>query len=396
MSVKPANSDRAWLPIALGMFIIAAGANAYAPMLQVYRISSQLSEHIVTFLLGAYVLGLIPALLIAGPLSDQLGRRRFMRIAFVASLAASALLGAAALIDVPARIALLTLGRFVCGISVGCVMASGAAWLKEVSTGPAAVAARRATVATSAGFGLGPLFSGAIAQWLPWNMLLPWAVHFVCAAVIAVLAWHTPEAAREAKERSSFRLPPAAFTPRFLWSVAAWAPWAFGCATTSFATLAGLTADKTTHRIAYVGLIAAVTMLSGVFIQPLVSKLGDGFVPPAVLGLGLAFVGMLVAWHIAHSVGLGWMFVAAVFLGCSYGTMMVSGLREVERIAPPGDLGALISVFYSLTYVGFFAPFVLSILGPAFGYSNIFLFGAAVIVVSVFPVTYVIKSHSPR
>ncbi|MDU0479420.1 MFS transporter [Staphylococcus chromogenes] len=385
-----------WVPIALGMFIIAFGANAFAPMLLVYRTHSGLSEQTVTFLLGTYVLGLIPALLIAGPLSDHLGRRRFMRIAFLASLAASFLFSIAPLVDALLHITVLALARFTCGIAVGCVMASGAAWLREASSAPATIAARRATVATSAGFGLGPLLSGLIAQFLPAPLLLPWLMHLAGVLAIGALAWNAPETIRAVNTRVRRRgLPPAAFTARFLWSVAAWAPWAFGCATTSFATLATLSAHSITHKVAYTGAVAALTMLSGVAIQPLTTRLGSGFVPPAVVGLAMAFMGMVLGWIIAITGSPAWMIPGAIDLGCSYGIMMVSGLREVETIAPSADLGALIGVFYALTYVGFFAPFVLSLVGPVFGFPRVFLFGALVIAISVFPVTHVIRKHQP-
>lgn len=387
------------MPIALGMCIIACGANGFAPMLQVYRQFSGLSDTTVTFLLGAYALGLIPALLIAGPLSDSIGRRTLMRPALVVSALASAIIALAANLHGAGQIALLGLGRFICGAAVGLVMASGAAWLREISTAPAAVSARRATIATSAGFGLGPLISGCIAQWLPGPMLTYWLLHILGTALIAVAAWRTPETVTPSLHdaRPRFTLPKTAGSTRFLLSVAAWAPWAFGCATTSFATLAGLTDADIEHKIAWAGAIAALTMLSGVAIQPVASRLGrDSYVPPAVVGLGCAFVGMLLAWQIARTASPWWLIPGAIMLGSSYGIMMVSGLREVEAMAPKLELGGLIGVFYSLTYVGFFAPFVLSVAGPRLGYPPVFLFGALVIILSIYPVTSVIRRYQPE
>ncbi|MDN6259571.1 MAG: MFS transporter, partial [Corynebacterium sp.] len=73
----------------------------------------------------------------------------------------------------------------------------------------------------------------------------------------------------------------------------------------------------------------------------------------------------------------------AVVLGTAYGIMMVSGLREVQRIAGPGELGSLTAVFYALTYLGFFMPFVVSLIAPTVGYVPVFCVGAAVCAVSV-------------
>ena len=136
-------------------------------------------------------------------------------------------------------------------------------------------------------------------------------------------------------------------------------------------------------------MIAAVTMLTGVLIQPVASRFGSDLVPPAVLGLALVIAGMLASAAVAATRLPHLVIPAAILLGASYGIMMVSGLREVRAIAPPEDLGAATGVFYSLTYVGFFAPFVMSVVGPVIGYQTVFLIGAVVAAASIIPVTRV-------
>ena len=87
------------------------------------------------------------------------------------------------------------------------------------------------------------------------------------------------------------------------------------------------------------------------------------------------------------------MYPAAVLLGAAYGIMMVSGLREVRRIAPARELGAATAVFYSLTYVGFFAPLALSYLGPAVGYPTMFAIGALIAAASIAPVVRIARGR---
>lgn len=86
------------------------------------------------------------------------------------------------------------------------------------------------------------------------------------------------------------------------------------------------------------------------------------------------------------------LFPAALALGAAYGVMMVSGLREVQIIAPPAELGAATAIYYSLTYVGFFAPFVISFAAPKFGFVPVFIFGAIIALVSTYPVAKVAQS----
>ncbi|QGU03182.1 Major Facilitator Superfamily protein [Corynebacterium kalinowskii] len=380
-----------WLRIALGMFIIAFGANSYAPMLLAYKMEAGLSESTVTFLLAAYILGLVPALLIGGKLSDRVGRRALMRPALVISALSSLIILAGGF----GHTWLIGLGRFIGGIAIGFVMSSGAAWLREISDAPAAVSAKRATLASTGGFSGGPLVAGLLAQFAPFPLILPWAFHAIATVIVAFLVWNLPEVPVAGTIKGRM-LPSIAFSSRFLWSVAAWAPWVFGCASTAFAILVSLTNQHFEHKIAYAGVIACVTMAIGMLVQPIVPRLGKGFVPPAVIGMGFAFLGMVFSYIIVRTDNPMWVAPAVLCLGTAYGIMMVSGLREVQLMAPAHELGSLIGIYYSMTYLGFFVPFVVSLFAPRFGYDTVFLIGMAVIALSVYPVTRVIRKYAPE
>lgn len=387
-----APTSRDWLRVALGMFIIAFGANLFAPLLPSYRLHAGLSQSQVTFLLGIYVAGLLPALLIGGPVSDIRGRRALIRPALLLSALGSVVLTAGATGSFTA----LWSGRLIAGIAMGLVMAAGAAWLQELSPGPAQLGPRRATVALSLGFAGGPLTAGAIAEFLPRPDLLPYLVHLALLVFITPLVWRTPGgAAREDGLRRSW-FSRSMLSGRFLWGTALWAPWGFGTVSTAFATLTALVGDRLTWPVAFTGLIAAVALGTGVLIQPVATRLDAGRLPPALLGLLLVAAGMCVSAGVAVTRSPGLVFAAAVLLGAAYGVLMVSGLREVQRITPARELGAATAVFYSLTYIGFFAPFLLSHLGPALGYPEVFLAGAAIAATSAVPVLWVRGRGSSR
>ncbi|MFC6932159.1 MFS transporter [Actinomadura yumaensis] len=108
---------------------------------------------------GVYALGLVPGLALGGPASDRYGRRRVA----LPSAAASALVTVVLMTGATAPYLLYT-GRFLAGIVTGAVLASGTAWVKQISpaSGP-----RLTALAVSAGFGAGPLTSALIAQWAP-------------------------------------------------------------------------------------------------------------------------------------------------------------------------------------------------------------------------------------
>ena len=67
-----------WIPVSLAMFTAAWGGNEFTPLLVMYRQDGGLSPVAVDGLLFTYVLGIIPALLLGGPLSDRYGRRPLM------------------------------------------------------------------------------------------------------------------------------------------------------------------------------------------------------------------------------------------------------------------------------------------------------------------------------
>ncbi|WP_330445627.1 MFS transporter [Kocuria rhizophila] len=390
-----AAAPRTWWRVGAAMFTVGFGANLFAPMLEVYRSQDGLSESFVTGMLGIYAAGLVPALLVFGPVSDHRGRRAVMRPALAVVIAASLVLAAAS----HTSDWLLYAGRWVMGFGVGMAMASGSAWVKQLSTDRPGSGPRRATVVLSAGFGGGPLAAGLLAQFLPAPQVTPFLLHVLLAGCAAVLVWCVPETQQPASgPRPSRPLVPAvARTGRFFWVVAAWAPWVFGTATIAFASIPPFLLTTVRFPVAYLGAVAATVMFTGVLVQPLAARLArSGWLPLSVTGLGAASAGLVlgaltVTWH------LSWLaFPTAVMLGVSYGFMMVAGLREVELMARPHELGALIGVFYTLTYTGFAVPFVLSLVAPAVarwagvepttGFVWCLLFGVLVCAASAVPV----------
>ena len=402
MTVTPNTPDRPeigrrdWIRIGLAMFAIGYGANLFAPMLEVYRSMNGTGQSSVTAMFGVYAAGLVPALIIFGPISDRRGRRTVLRPAMIVSAIGTVVLALGA----TGMEWVLFPGRFIVGVSVGMAMACGAAWIKQLSVDKPTAGPRRATIAVSAGFGGGPFVAGLVAEFLPGPQLLPYLVFLGVLAVITPIMWNTPEtqfAATATAARRGPLIPKIALTGKFLWAVAAWAPWIFGTVTVSFVTLPVYVADGLGWKIAYIGALAGVAMIAGMLIQPTAARLAQGgMLPLSVVGLGTACAGMLLAALTVWLDSPMMVFPSAVVLGASYGIMMVAGLREVEMIARPDELGALIGVFYALSYIGFFVPFTLSIMAPLVGGLSglgdqwgiilCLLFGAVVCVASIVPV----------
>jgi MFS family permease len=84
----------AWARVGLLLFAVGWGANHFTSLLLVYRQRLGLDAAAPAMLFGMYALGLVPGLLLAGPLSDRHGRRAVVLPSAALALAASALLGA--------------------------------------------------------------------------------------------------------------------------------------------------------------------------------------------------------------------------------------------------------------------------------------------------------------
>src|SRR5205085_961557 len=147
------DSERlAWIPAAAALLGTGWGSNQFTPMLLVYRHALGLSTGTLEAMFGLYALGLIPGLLVAGPLSDARGRR-----AVVVPAAALSFVATLALVVAGHHVALLFLGRLLAGVSNGAAFGAGTAWLRELSldTGSEHASARRTAIAMTAGFAVG-------------------------------------------------------------------------------------------------------------------------------------------------------------------------------------------------------------------------------------------------
>ena len=117
-----------WLLVAAGMFAVAWGGNEFTPLLVMYRLEHGFSAVTVDLFLFAYVIGIVPALLICGPLSDRLGRRPVMLPATAVAAAGSILISLGA-----DSAGVLFSGRVLSGVALGIGMAVGGSWVKELT-----------------------------------------------------------------------------------------------------------------------------------------------------------------------------------------------------------------------------------------------------------------------
>ena len=374
-----------WVRAGAALFGAAWGSNQFTPMLLVYQRQLGLSTGTLEALFGVYALGLIPGLLIAGPLSDARGRRPVILTSAALSLA-----GTLALVLADHAVAPLYAGRFLTGLGSGAAFGAGTAWLRELSRPPFGdatdhAAARRGAVTMTIGFAVGPLVSGLLAQWAPDPGVVPYLPHVALMLVVLALVPGAAETVVRGGGGAIARAVPSLRHPRFLRVVAPMAPWVFAAPAVAFALLPSVVgAAHATDGIALTAAVAMLAAMAGVLIQPLARRL-DAHASgnrAATVGLGVMVVGMACAAFTAHEHRTWLLVPSALVLGVGYGLCLVAGLVEVQRLAHPDALAGLTAIYYVLTYIGFAVPFVLALAAHLTGYPTLLLITAGLALVT--------------
>jgi predicted MFS family arabinose efflux permease len=348
-----------WRRAVFALFAVAAGTNVPTPLLLVYQQRLHLSPEVLTALFGSYAAGLVPALFIAGPLSDRLGRRRVAIPGIVLSAVASLAFAAAG-----DSLALLFGARFLQGVVSGVVFSVGSAWVGELSLASGnGAGGRRAAFAMTAGFSLGPFVSGFLGQYARAPTVLPYLVHAALVVGGLALALRLPETVDllPAHPHSRTVIPAVPLVrpgdgPVVLTVLApvAVCVYAFPSAVISAVPLL---VDLPGAGVAVTGVLAGVTLGAGTLVAGLQRRLGRW---TAVVGVALGAGGFAAATAFAATAALPWLVAAAPLLGAGSGLCLAAGLTLTGRLAAPTRLGALTALFLAFAYVGFAAPFLIA------------------------------------
>jgi hypothetical protein len=346
------------------MFAVGWGANQFSPMLIVYRHALGLSASEIAGLFAIYAATLIPGLLAGGPLSDRFGRR-----ACVLPFAALSPVATLLLVLGPHSLPLIAAGRALAGLCSGMVFGPATAWIQDLSGGDA-LSARRAALALSAGFGLGPVVAAFLAQWVSDPLVVPYLPHLALGTAALAIGLTTPGTRRADRQGTDGRSwPPAALRTREFWlGVALPAPFVFGTVSLAIVVLPEEVTSARTLSAGYAGLMTILAFAAGIGIQPAARRLAAHW-PHAgiVAGLGAAAAGTAVSVAAVAGPSQVLAGLGAALLGLAYGLCLVCGLHDAERLAGPRDRGTVLAAYYVLAYLGFAAPYAVDGLNAVLG-----------------------------
>jgi MFS family permease len=341
---------------AAGAFaVVMAGTTLPTPLYGLYRQEIGFSELMVTVIFAVYAVGVMGVLAFGGGLSDVVGRRRVAMVG-VAFGAASAVCFLTAH-GLPSLFA----GRLCSGFSAGLFTGSATAYIVELA--PREGRNRAALVATAAnmgGLGIGPVVSGTLAQYAPWPLRLPYAVHLVLLAVAAATLRALPETVAEPRPWSAarVRLPalPASIRAVFVPSaIAGFVGFALLGVFTSV-TPAFLAQYLGVTNLAVVGLVVLVVFSASTAGQLLAGRAGAARALPVGCGLlvaGLALLAGALTWR-----SLALVVLSGVVGGVGQGFALRGAVTRLAALAPAAERGQVISAFFLAAYAGISLPVV--------------------------------------
>ncbi|MGB7399086.1 MFS transporter [Castellaniella sp.] len=344
--------------LCLALFAAAYTAQTVSPVMLFYTIDLRLSTTDLTLFFTVYAVGLMLAFLIGGPQSDRRGRKAvILPSAGLLLLAVLALMGSA----VWGKPMILA-ARFLQGVASGALFTVGTVWLREMAgTRNAARASMLASGVMAFGFAIGPFVSGVLVQWLPWPRLLSFMIALAMVVGAILIIRTLPETwAVGQTSRIQIGLPPGTAAGFFCYLIPC------GLLVYTFTMLS---------LIAFPIQLGKAGFAQIYFILGLSALIVQGFAASATfwaMRLGPARAGWIAGLCGAAGCALGylsvqpggwlWVLPASAAIGLANGLSMASGVAVSDRLAPPGQRGALISMFYVIVYLGYSSPTILSLI----------------------------------
>ncbi|MFG2652506.1 MFS transporter [Streptomyces sp. NPDC048436] len=351
---------------AAGAFAVCmAGTTLPTPLYGLYQDELGFSELIVTVVFAVYAFGVIGVLLLAGNVSDTVGRKPVLLCGLgLAALSAVCFLSEGGL-------ALLYLGRLLSGLSAGLFTGAATAYVMECAPpGKEGRAAFASTAANMGGLGCGPLLAGLLAEYAPGPLQMPFVVHLVLVGVAFAMIWSLAETVRDPRPLRTARpqgpsLPPEVrkvFVPAAL---AAFVGFSLLGVFTSVSP-AFLTRTLDVTNLALIGLIVFLAFFASTIGQLLVGRLGVARALPLgclLLIIGLGLLAGALTWEQLPLVVL-----SALVGGAGQGLALRAAVAAVSGAAPEAHRAGVISSLFVVAYTGISIPVIgIGVLSEALG-----------------------------
>jgi MFS family permease len=338
--------------IGLGLFASVTPS----PLYHVYATRWHFGPVTLTLIYATYAFGVLATLLLAGRVSDEVGRRPVLLVA-LASLALSSVIFILA-----DSTAWLFVGRGIQGLATGAAISTASAALLDLHPrrDPAAVSLANG-VASAAGIALGMLLSSALVQLGDAPRVLPYVVLLTLFALAFIGAYLMPE---PVEERRRFRLtmerprvPAQVRRPFVLASLAVLSSWSIGGLFFSLGPELGARLFDTTNVV--VAGIGIVGLAGSAALAQLILGRTPPWVGASAGSIALATGTALIVTSAA--LGSSTTYLAGSLLGgVGFGIAFLGGLRALVASIPAEHRAAVMSSFYLVAYASLSIPAVLA------------------------------------
>jgi MFS family permease len=337
---------RSFFAVASTMAIILASSNLLTPLYATYQRMFHFTPLTLTLIFATYVVTLIPALLLFGPLADAVGRRPLLLAALLSTVVATLLLVLAP------TTSWLFAARAFQGLGVGMLSGAGSAALIELG-GDTKRAALVTSAAVTGGAAVGALMTGILAQYAPAPLVLSYLVSIglLVLAMLGVLSMvePLPRAERRPWRPQLPQLPPAR--------------WSFLLATAVFALAVGVNALFLTlipsfvtnllhiNNLVFVVAPVAIYFFLGALAEILLRK--QPARRSAVLGLLMLVCGLTAILFTVPAQSVLLLLIAAIFGGIGQGLAFLGSLALAGALAPRDRRGSILATYYAIVYISF-------------------------------------------
>jgi predicted MFS family arabinose efflux permease len=346
-----------------------------SPLYETYRELWGFSPLVLTLVYGTYAFGVLATLILAGRISDEVGRRPVLLTALGTLMVTTIVFMAAG------SVGWLFVARGLQGLATGLALGAASAAMLDLHPrrDPAAVGLANG-VLSAGGLGVGMLASATIVELLPAPRVLPYVLLFVLFAVAFTGALLMPEPVQErTRPRLTPQRPsvPAPVRRAFvLAALAVISSWSIGGLFFSLGPqLSSSLFHSGDHLVAGIG----VFLLAGsASVAQLVFGRSRPWVGAAGGSVALA-IGMLAIVAASATDSAPLFVVGSLIGGAGFGVAFLGALRALSVVIPHEHRAAVMSAFYVVAYGSLSLPAILGgLLVTPLGLTTTFeVFGAA-------------------
>jgi MFS family permease len=314
------------------------------------------SPAVLTLVFGTYAFGVLTTLILAGRVSDEVGRRPVLLVALAALLVTTVIYMLAQ------SVLWLFAARALQGLATGLALAAASAALLDLHPRRDAAGVSLANgVASAGGLGLGTLISSFAVEYLPAPRVVPFVVLFVLFAIAFTGALAMPE---PVPDRTRLRLTPqrpavpvAVRRQFFQAGLGVLSSWSIGGLFFSLGPALSAVVFGTDNHL--VTGLSVVALAGAAAVAQLVLGRSAPWIGASVGSLALA-AGLLMIVFASADESAALLLSGSIVAGAGFGVAFLGSLRQLVGAIPNEHRAEVMSAFYVVAYASLSVPAVLA------------------------------------